>query len=162
MNYEAVSSRYINFAKSKLIGIRIKESLLQRCLGCLDVEKKGCQYYFGPPAICMEAFWKFMGSGGRKSGEMVVGLELKIPILGSRSMLIKVALAKLQYTSSLLFRYTVSVIKCLESLHCNFLWHGMEEKRKCCLIDILTGTIWQNIAKHVLHCTVSRLNTTPF
>lgn len=140
--FEAVSGLKVIFFKSEVIGLRTEKSLL---LSCSEI--MGCKIgdlplsYLGMP-LCS---WRVTISLWNPVVEMVErklsSWKVNYLSIGGRVTLIKSVLSNLPVYYFSMFRCPSSIIKRLERLQREFLWHGTSSQKKIHLVD------WESICK---------------
>lgn len=127
--FEAVSGLRVSFFKSEFIGIKVNEDRLQLLADLLGSKAGDIpNTYFGLP-LCNGVASKSLLFLVLERLEKRLSLWKKYYLsFGGRITLIKAALANLPIYFISIFKCPVEVIKCMEKLQKDFLWHGNEKK----------------------------------
>eukprot|EP00268_Persea_americana_P014029 TRINITY_DN16210_c0_g1_i2.p1 TRINITY_DN16210_c0_g1~~TRINITY_DN16210_c0_g1_i2.p1 ORF type:complete len:280 (+),score=35.24 TRINITY_DN16210_c0_g1_i2:349-1188(+) len=140
--FEAVLGLKVNFFKSEVIGLKFEKHLLIKCseiLGCKIGELP--VLYLRMP-LCSGRVSKSLWNPvlERVEGKLS-SWKAKYLSIGGRATLIKSVLSNLPVYYFSIFRCPVSIIKRLERLQIDFLWHGTSSQKKLHLVD------WESICK---------------
>ena len=124
-----MSSLRVNFFKSEMIGVRVEDTqlaMLADFFGC----KVGSlpKSYLGLP-LCVGMASKALWSLVERMKKRLALWKANYLSLGGRITLIKATLANLPIYFTSMFKCPLEVVKRIERLQRDFLWHGNDKKK---------------------------------